>query len=198
MSQDAEKSRDKETPKGVSPLTGCAPPKEYQWKPGQSGNPSGARSAGWSIIEWFNQLEETPEDELEKIARDKRGKPNKRAAAIRWLDLLAASGEISDFEDYCNGTLSLKELKDAGIPTRLLKKVKAKMRKIPGTDGQTEAEREIELHDKAGQIVDQIIDRTVGRAVSRQEVKLDANADASRLIAELREKAGVNGAEGES
>ena len=37
----AGKTKKQAGEQAVSPLTGVAPPKEYQWKPGQSGNPAG-------------------------------------------------------------------------------------------------------------------------------------------------------------
>jgi hypothetical protein len=46
------------------------PPKEYQFKPGQSGNPAGRPKRGWSIKDKFWQRFENAPDELEKFMNE--------------------------------------------------------------------------------------------------------------------------------
>lgn len=135
---------------------------------GHSGNPSGKKkSAGWTIIDWINELQDTPEPELERIARDRSESPAKRAAAIEWIDRLASSHDLSDFEAYLEGKMDLKSLKKTGVPTRLLKRVKAIT--SVSSDGNEEKRREIEVNDRGGQALDRILDRTVGKAIARNE-----------------------------
>lgn len=155
----------------ASPFNGVVPPPEHRWQPGQSGNPAGRPAAGASIIEWMNTLQDMPEEDLERIARDRKEKPARRAAAIEWLDRLAGGFDLSDFEPYVDGAVTLTKLKEMGIPTRLVKKVKTttSTRESSGAEAITEIRREIELNDKGGQAIDRILDRTIGKAISRNE-----------------------------
>lgn len=146
---------------------GIVPPVEHRWKPGQSGNPGGSRSAGAYIQEHLNVLAagDLTEIELRTIARDKRMPWTKRAAAERILRTLEA-GDIADMEPILDGTKTLAELRESGVNTEVIRKVKTKTRILPGADGKdgaTEIEREIELHDRAGADVDRIMDRTLGK-----------------------------------
>lgn len=41
---------------GVSPISGVAPPEEYRWKPGQSGNPSGMPKGARSVTDRLRKI----------------------------------------------------------------------------------------------------------------------------------------------
>ena len=47
----------------ASPRSGVEPPPEHRFKPGQSGNPAGRKSAGATIREWWNVLAEQEQTE---------------------------------------------------------------------------------------------------------------------------------------
>ena len=58
--------------KGVSPISGVAPPVEYQWKPGQSGNPNGMPKGKRSIVGQLHKIldkEVQGKDMAEAMAR---------------------------------------------------------------------------------------------------------------------------------
>ena len=44
------------TGKGVSPISGVAPPVEHRWKPGQSGNPQGPPKGKGSIVAQLHKM----------------------------------------------------------------------------------------------------------------------------------------------
>lgn len=60
-----------------------------RWKPGQSGNPAGRKSAGASVAEWYNALADAGDEEIARIARDKTAPVAKRAAARQWLQAIS-------------------------------------------------------------------------------------------------------------
>jgi hypothetical protein len=144
----------KEIPAGASPLTGVVPPAHYRWKPGQSGNPKGRPRAGASIREYINALVASvrTEDELRRVARDQRAPWRRRAAAERVLRMLE-HGDIADFQAVLDGTATLAQLRDAGVNTEVVKKLRYSRGVV-----------EIELHDRGGREFDRIMDRTEGKA----------------------------------
>lgn len=160
-----------EAPPAASPLNGVVPPPEHRFPPGQSGNPAGRPTAGASVREWLNVLadKDLSEDEIRAIARDKKASWTKRTAAERMLRTLEA-GDIADFAGLLSGENRLEDLRGMGINTEVVKKFKQKTRKVSVGNGETEEviEREIELHDRAGDDFDRICDRTEGRP--KQEI----------------------------
>jgi hypothetical protein len=141
---------------------GIVPPVEARFKPGESGNPAGRKSAGATIKEQFNWLAEQDlnEAEVRKIARDKSLPWTRRAAAERILRTLEA-GDLADMEPALRGEKDLTTLRSEGVNTEIVKKIKVKTRVTP--DGEEVIEREMELHDRAGTDIDRILDRTEGK-----------------------------------
>jgi len=46
----------KKVPKDASPINGVVPPKEYRWKPGQSGNPRGVPKGTVFLTDYLRKL----------------------------------------------------------------------------------------------------------------------------------------------
>jgi hypothetical protein len=131
------------------------------WKPGESGNPAGRKTAGASVREWMNSFAEaelTPA-QLRAISLDESMPATKIAAAQRMLRMIEHP-DMADFNPYLGGVLDLEQLKGAGIDTSLIKK--AKVREFQGETGTT-IEREIELRDRSGEEFDRVCDRTEGK-----------------------------------
>jgi DNA uptake protein ComE-like DNA-binding protein len=57
------------------------------WKPGQSGNPSGHRNFGRSVLEWQNIMGEWSREELVALMKNNKAPINKVAAARAMLTL---------------------------------------------------------------------------------------------------------------
>jgi len=133
------------------------------FKPGQSGNPAGRKTAGATIREHMNAMAEADltETQLRTIARGKNEPWPRRAAAERILRTLEA-GDLADFQTVIAGEKTLAELRDEGVNTELVKKVKP-----------VEHGVEIELFDRAGGDVDRIMDRTEGKPKQTREIKHD-------------------------
>ncbi|MDB5320579.1 MAG: hypothetical protein JWN40_2210 [Phycisphaerales bacterium] len=151
---------------GISPISGTAPPVEFQFKPGESGNPRGRQSAGTTLKEWVNVFatSELTAEQVRRIARDAKAPWTKRAAAERVLRTLE-HGDLAEMEALLDGKQSLQELNAAGVNTEVIKKIKVRRRTIPTGEGkppEVEVEREVELHDRAGEDFDRICDRTEG------------------------------------
>jgi hypothetical protein len=158
-------------------------------KPGEVRNPKGRTTAGASIREYMNAMAEAEltETELRTIARSKVQPWTRRAAAERILRTLE-TGDVADFLPVVEGKKTLKELRDEGINTEVVKKIK------PSEHGV-----EIELHDRAGADVDRIMDRTDGRPKQTVDVNntttithTDARDQVAALAAAVRERLGLN------
>ncbi len=171
------------------------------WKQGDVPNPKGRPSAGINAQEWLNALQDTPEDELRRIASNKQESPIKRGAANRLL-LFIERTDLADFEEVLDGAQSLKQVRESGINTEVLKKVKVKTRTIPGRNNEAdtiEVEREIELHNRSGEEFDRICDRTDGKPNQRMthdgdiglRTQADGLSEADQIIGELRKLLGA-------
>ena len=66
----------------------------------------------------------------------------------RALAEMAFANDVADFEPYLQGGMSLEAMRDAGLNTALIRKVKVKSRILPGEEAETEIDREIELYSR--------------------------------------------------
>jgi hypothetical protein len=99
--------------RGVSSRSGTAPPAEYRWKPGQSGNSAGRPPAGAVVKEWLNVMAGWPREEVTAVMNDPAAPSAKRAAARTWLDATCqdrtssgapvAGGELDRIMDRTDG-----------------------------------------------------------------------------------------------
>lgn len=157
---------------------GVVPPPEHRWQPGESGNPAGRRTAGATIREWVNQFaaQDLTEAQVRRVARDPRSPWTKRAAAERVLRTMEA-GDLADMDQLLSGEVSLQGLRDQGVNTSIIKKIKVKTRTLYGEGGPEgeEVTREVELHDRAGEEFDRICDRTDGRPTQTTHLTSDGS-----------------------
>ena len=187
-----------EVPDAITPPVPAEPPVRVYYSPdggapliprfvkGQSGNPTrkGEGSYGGMFRVHLNALRNKTEQELRNIAKAKSAKAVRRAAAMHLLETLEHP-DLADYEKLFDGTYSLKDLRDAGVPTDCIKKLKGKVRKIGNGDGKgTVTEREIEFYDRATAARDKAIGHTDGTPISRSEsnVRVERTTlDLSRL-----------------
>ncbi|HEX8323332.1 MAG TPA: DUF5681 domain-containing protein [Tepidisphaeraceae bacterium] len=162
------------------------PPVEHRFKPGQSGNPSGRpKNAGQSLRECINDFvaQQLTEDALRRIARGKDESIVRRAAAERLLRTVEYP-DMADFEEVLAGRETLREARERGLNTGLVRKAKRRTIKTQivggekdGSELETEFEVEVELHDRSGTDFDRVSDRTDGRPT--QALRINATVDHS-------------------
>lgn len=138
------------------------------WKAGDIPNPAGRpKNLGSTVREMLTQLGKInpdgtaayDQDELHRIAADKRAAIPKRLAAKRLL-MAMETGDLADFAGLLRGENRLEDLRAMGIDTGVIKRIKQKTRKLP--KGEELVEREIELHDRSGTDFDRVINHTDG------------------------------------
>ncbi len=168
-------------PKGDNPnsLANLKP-----WKPGESGN--GHLTLGASIKEWLNMFADMQlgAEKLREFARDEKAPATKRFAAVRMLRMIEHP-DMADFEPVLDGQMSLRELRNAGINTAVVKKTKTKTKTTPGRDGApptVEVEREIELVDRSLEEGRFGTEATDGRPGQSEE---SADKDPARLLVSI-------------
>ncbi|MDB5295093.1 MAG: hypothetical protein JWO31_1076 [Phycisphaerales bacterium] len=162
---------------------------EHAFKPGpDSRRAPGRPSGGLSVLEWSNALADATEAELAAAAGDADAPWSKRTAAARMLRTLEA-GDLADFGPVLDGTMTLADLRKSGVNTAVVKKCKT--RTHTGDGGGTEVEREVELHDRAGDEYDRVLDRMYGRARQSVDHKHDladaVRADLTAVLDALRD-----------
>lgn len=190
---------DRKPSKGKTPAAppgagngGVVPPPEHRWKPGQSGNPAGRPpNAGASLREWVNTFaaKGLSRKQIEAIARDDSVPWPKQAAAIRVLRTTEVI-DLADFAPLVTGEKTIDQMRDEGVDTSVVKKIKP-----------TQFGIEIELHDRSGEDFDRVSDRTEGKPTQRVDVKHDGSLrttaegadEAASLLAELRQSLGIDG-----
>lgn len=177
------------------------------YKPGESGNPEGRKTAGAYIQEWINSFyaNDLTLVQLRQIARDPKVGCQRRTAAERVIRTMEA-GDLADFAGLLKGENNLEDLRAMGVNTEVIKKIKQKTRKVVGQDEVEElVEREIELHDRAGADFDRVCDRTEGKPKQSMthdgdiglRTQADGVAEADQILAELREILGTSEVDGE-
>lgn len=122
-----------------------------------------------NVLGSANDGEGLTERSLRAISKDHRVGSNKRTAAQRLLRMMEC-GDLADMQGLCDGSQTLAELRESGVNTEVVKKVKTRTRSLM-ENGETvgvEVEREVELHDRSGDEFDRVMDRTKGRP--RQEI----------------------------
>jgi hypothetical protein len=131
----------------------------------------GRKSAGASIREWLTVLSAKDLDEtgLRAIARGGKEPVPKRIAAKRLLAALEAP-DLADIEPVLNGSATLAQLRDAGVDTSVVKRLKVKR---AATEFGEAVEVEAELHDRSLKETSWIADNTDGKPM--QSVKVEAN-----------------------
>jgi hypothetical protein len=163
------------------------PPSQYSFKPGQSGNPNGRPTAGATLREWVNVLaaKNLSEKELRRLARDQKVPWPKRAAANRILRTLEVP-DLADLEDVLTGDVTLKQAREQGLNTEVVKKMKVKTRYVLNRDGdaEKEIEREVELFDRAGVDFDRVTEHTDGRPAQGLHLSGEVNQTIKRVVIE--------------
>lgn len=155
------------------------PPLETRFKPGNPGS-AGRKTAGATVDEWWNYLsaQNPTEDELRKIARDKKADWNRRSAANQMLRTLECP-DIADYAGLLRGENRLEDLRAMGVNTEVVKKFKQKTRTTTARDGTGEVEevvdREIEFYDRSGESLDRVCDRTNGKPNQSMDVKMQTS-----------------------
>ncbi len=134
-------------------------------KPGEIRNPTGRRTLGAFVKDCFNQLalQQPNRRKLVAMIRDEETPSNMRIAAVRYLRM-QEHADLADFEEVVDGNMKLRELRDTGIDTAVVKKIKRKVKRYKQNEQEIEeVENEIELHDRSGQDFDRVLDRTDGK-----------------------------------
>jgi hypothetical protein len=168
---------------------GVVPPAEHQFPPGVSGNPKGRPpNAGSTMREWVNQLvaAQSTEADLRKLARDPHAPVAKRNAAINLLFTIELP-DPADFQEVLSGEKTLADLRDEGVATHMVKKIKCKRLTTTTAKGhQSEQEDyELELHNRAGDAFDRIVGHTDGTPTQRVEFVGDALPAAIMILTPL-------------
>lgn len=144
-------------------------------KPGDVRNPQGFTNAGQTIKKTLNEFSSAglTEEQLRIIARNRTESWVRRAAAERALRTLEV-GDLADMGKALGNDDALKELRDSGVNTEVVKRYKTTTRIVRDSKGDpiTEVERQIELHDRAGQDFDRIMDRTEGKPKQVADINL--------------------------
>lgn len=148
-----------------SPVSGIIPPVANRFKPGVSGNPKGRpKAVGMTWKEHLNKIGEMFEsgeidrDDLKRIAKsDPNG--NRAVAAIRFLHSLEYP-DVADFDEFLEGKASIRELREEGVNTAVVKKVTQRSR--VDEHGEMIVDRTIELHNRSGDDFDRVVNHTDG------------------------------------
>lgn len=138
-------------------VKGEFPSKANQFKRGQMGNPTGSTNpTKIAITKAMHAMgaADLTEEELRMVAKDRNIGFIRRAAANQLLRIMERP-DLADYEGWLQGQADLRDLRNDGHDTSLIKKAKVKHRMTPG--GEEFVEREIELHDRAGESWDRLI-----------------------------------------
>lgn len=163
---------------------GVIPPVENRWRKGESGNPKGRPSIGCTLIEHLNILgaKSLSKKQLLKISRDQ----DEDYLVVSAANAILALGErvdLADFKDLLSGAMDADELREEGIDTGVLKKIKETTRYVPSGDGEYDREvtREIEGHDRSRAALTLVLEHTNGKPTQTTDLNINVLPQSVRI-----------------
>lgn len=139
-------------------------------------------NVGKNLMQRVNTLSDRghTRPELRAMASSNRLDHRTNAAAIVLLRL-SEYVDLADFDEYLEGTKTLKQLREMGINTDAVKKAKTTKRTITQANGDviTTIEREVQLRDTVGGWIDRALNRTEGLPTHR--VEFDGSLDIRQI-----------------
>ena len=139
--------------------------------PNLNGKP---KNVGLTIIENLNTWADRRlvRRDLENIARSNDATFSEVIGAVQALHASEYT-DMADFEELCEDGMTLKKLRDLGVNTAAVKKLRVKTTSRTTHDGETivETTKEVELHERATESFREIMDRTNGKAIQQMTVE---------------------------
>lgn len=149
-----------------SPISGTTPPVEHRFTKDNKAGGGRKPNAGNTIKECINSLSAKglTRSELATIARSNVRPSTEVIAAGRLLEAMERP-DLADFTELVSGEKTLRQVRDDGIDTAVLKKVKETSRYVPSGDGEYDREvtREVEAHDRSRAASVALLEQTDGK-----------------------------------
>lgn len=161
--------------------------KLYPVQKGEKRNAPGRRTFGTYVKEHINsmacQLDNGNLTWADIATKAKTGEGNERIAAVQLMQMVERA-DMADYEPAINGEKTLKEIREDGINTALIKRVR--QRRITTTDEKgnqvVEITRDLELHDRAGEAFTRLLDQTDGKPGQAPTVEVNVQAVQVKVI----------------